>query len=177
MPKLETDTNIDIYQLLARKGYDRQSVIGAHDELKRKGLEQGFVFDFENIVVANTFTAHRLMHFAREDGKQDLAHEILFRAYFSEGKNLDDHATLIALGEEIGLDTVELSKVLRTNAYADVVRADMEEAQELGIEAVPHFMFNREHEVVGAEGSALLLQMLQNAHEEWRAANSRVNSD
>jgi protein disulfide-isomerase len=176
MPFLETDATIDIYQLLARKGYDRQSVVRAHDELKQKGQRQGIVFNFEKIVVANTLNAHRLMHFAKESGKQDQAQERVFSAHFTEGRNVDDHGTLIALGEEIGLDASELAKVLQTGAYADAIRADIDEARRLDIEGVPHFLFDRKHEVIGAEGSALLLQMLEKAFEEWKDFNSRSGS-
>lgn len=169
-PSLEAGTTIDIYQLLARKGYDRQTVIKAHEELKQKGASQGIVFNFEQALVANTYTAHRLMHFAKESGRQDQMHEILFRAYFTDGKNVADPATLMVLGEEGGLDTARLAEVLRGDAYADAVRADIEEAHDLGIEAVPHFMFNRDQEVIGAEGAALLLQTLEAAFAEWKAS-------
>lgn len=173
-PDLKTDTGMDVYQLLARKGYDRQTVAKAHAELKEKGARQGIVFHFDRTVIANTFNAHRLLHFARESGNQDRAHEILFRAYFTDGRNVDDPATLLSLGEEAGLDTAGLAQVLRSDAYADAVRAEMAEARDLGIEAVPHFMFDRNHEVIGAEGATLLLDTLTAAYREWKAAGKET---
>jgi predicted DsbA family dithiol-disulfide isomerase len=166
-PAIRTDPGMDVYQFLARKGFDRATVMRAHEELREKGARQGIVFAFENSVVANSFNAHRLMHFARESNNQERTHDALFRAHFTDGRNLDDEATLIAIGVEVGLDAAELARALRSDAYADAVRADVQEARDLGIEAVPHFMFDRNHEVIGAEGSVLLLRTLEVAFREW----------
>jgi predicted DsbA family dithiol-disulfide isomerase len=164
---VRTDPGMDIYQFLARKGFDRATAMRAHAELREKGARQGIAFAFEKSVVANSFNAHRLMHFARESGSQERARDALFLAHFTGGRNLDDEGTLMAIGAEIGLDTVKLASVLRSDAYADSVRAEVQEARDLGIEAVPHFMFDRNHEVIGAEGSVLLLRTLEVAFLEW----------
>lgn len=166
-PAIKTDPSIDVYQFLARKGFDRATAMRAHEELREKGARQGIAFAFEKTVVANSFNAHRLMHFARERNCQERAHDALFQAHFTQGRNLDDEGTLIAIGTEVGLDAGELARVLRSDAYADAVRAEVQEARDLGIEAVPHFMLDRNHEVIGAEGSALLLQTLDAAFREW----------
>lgn len=169
-PSLRAETSMDVYEYLGRKGFDRQAIAKAHEELKQKGTRQGVVFNFETTVISNTFDAHRLMHFAVEADKHAELQEALFRAHFTDGRNVGDIATLREIAAATGLDKREVDRVLLTDAYADAVRADIDEARDLGIEAVPHFMFNREHEVIGAEGAERLLQTLVTAFGEWEAA-------
>ena len=83
--------------------------------------------------MANSFNAHRFSHFAKHYGKQNEAEEKLFKAYFTDGKNIDDYPTLIQLGSEIGLDTTSLKTALENGAYADDVRADISEARKAGV--------------------------------------------
>jgi len=51
-------------------------------------MSAGLSFDYDRIVPANTFNAHRLTRFAATKGLQDLAEERLMAAYFTEGRNM-----------------------------------------------------------------------------------------
>ena len=63
----------------------------------KMGTDVGLNLDFDKSVVANSFNAHRLIHFAKENGLQLEMKERLFKAFFTEGKNIDDMGTLTAL--------------------------------------------------------------------------------
>jgi len=86
-------------------------------------------------------------------------------------KNTDDIATLIQLGSAIGLDAATLKTALETNMYAEDVKADIYEAQQIGVRGVPFFVFNRKYAVSGAQESPVFLQTLEKSFAEWRKEN------
>ncbi|MNG19272.1 DSBA-like thioredoxin domain protein [compost metagenome] len=78
--------------------------------------------------------------------------EIFFKAYFTEGKDLNDPSTLIELGVQAGLDSDEVKEVVENeNLYLNDVKSDIKEAQEIGVQGVPFFVFDRKYAVSGAQ--------------------------
>jgi protein disulfide-isomerase len=129
-----------------------------------KGL--GLVYDFGRAIVGSSFQAHRLLQYAKSQGKGDAMKERLFRAYFTEGKHLADKTALLALAKEVGLNTDALRYDLEGDAWVREVRADEQEARQLGISGVPFFAFDRRFAVSGAQTSAVFLQALEKAFAE-----------
>jgi predicted DsbA family dithiol-disulfide isomerase len=127
------------------------------------GKTVGLDFAFGKIrVQPNTVNAHRLMHHAGEQGRQDEVSEELFRAYFIEGANLTDLGTLADIGARAGLERSALAAYLASNADRGLVLAADVEARSGGINGVPYFIFNRKVGVSGAqEAETLLDAMLQ----------------
>jgi len=132
------------------------------------GRAVGIPFAFDKIrVQPNTVNAHRLLHYAGEQGRQDEVSEVLFRAYFIEGANLTDIGTLADIGESGGLERNALAAYLASDADRELVQAGDIEARSSGINGVPYFIFNRKVGVSGAQEAETLLQaMLQAAGEE-----------
>jgi predicted DsbA family dithiol-disulfide isomerase len=125
----------------------------------------GLHYDFERARPSNTLDAHRVIQLAAVHGLADAAEERLFRAYLEEGELLSDHATLVRLAEEIGLDRAETERVLAGEEYADAVTAEVTEAQELGLSGVPAFVLDRRLLVSGAQPPEAILGALQQAWE------------
>lgn len=136
--------------------------------------QSGLTYNLDKTVAANTFNAHRFAHFAKEYGKQNEAEEVLFRSFFTDGKNIDDDQTLVQLGAEIGLDTAALKTALENDNYADDVRADIYEARQIGVSGVPFFVLNRKLAVSGAQESAAFLEAIEKAYTEWRKENPEI---
>ena len=128
------------------------------------GREVGIEFAFDHITVQpNTLDAHRLMLYGAKRGYEDEVAENLFRAYFLEGANLTDKATLTSVGERAGLDRGTLAAYLASeDGRQEVLRADLE-ARQAGINAVPCFIFNRRTAVSGAQVPETLLQAMLDA--------------
>ena len=172
MPALKTNPEISIHDFLAEeKGFHPDQAKKMNEQVKQMGNQAGLDYRFDDVVVANTFKAHRLIQFAKNQGKQQEAEEILFRAFFTDGKNVDDNDTLVELGKEIGLDTDRLSAVLQGNEYSREVVADIEEASQLGIHGVPYFVLDRKYGVSGAQESGAFLAALEKAYSEWKKNN------
>ncbi len=99
---------------------------------------------------------------------QDAVKERLLAAYLTEGERIGDPATLVRLVADAGLDAAEADEVLAGDRYADAVRADEREAQELGITGVPFFVLDRTFGVSGAQPAPGLLGALETA---WARAH------
>ena len=133
----------------------------------------GLTYNFDKSVVANSFNAHRYSHLAKKHGKGIEAEEQLFKAYFTDGKNIDDLDTLVGLGTAIGLNADEVMQTLEGNAFADEVKRDIAEAQYLGIQGVPFFVMNNKYGVSGAQEVPVFEQTLQKAYTEWQLENPK----
>jgi predicted DsbA family dithiol-disulfide isomerase len=144
---------------------------GMNDYVTQLAKQVGLTYNFDKSIVANSFNAHRFAHFAKQFGKQNEAEEVLFRSYFTDGKNIDDFPTLIQLGKEIGLDSDKLKTALEDGSYAADVKQDIYEGQQVGLRGVPFFLFNRKFAVSGAQDSKKFLEKLEMAFEEWRKSN------
>ena len=163
-PHLRTDPTINIHQYLANsKGSDLDDARQMNQQVTEMAESVGLAYDFDRAIVANSFDAHRLSHLAAQHGLGSAAEEALFKAYFTEGKNIADKETLIALGAGIGLSAEEIKQMLNTDAFADNVKHDVAEAQQLGVRGVPFFVFDRKFAVSGAQPTAIFLQTLEKA--------------
>ncbi len=74
--------------------------------------------------VYNTFDAHRLLHWARLEGRQLPLKLALLRAYQGEGKDTSNRDVLVDAARSVGLDADKAREVLESSAYADEVRAE-----------------------------------------------------
>ena len=137
-----------------------------NDYMAGVAAEVGLHYDFDRMVPTNTFLAHRFLHLATAHGLQDVAEERVFAAYFVEGKNVGDIATLAQLGTEIGLDAADVTRTLESEAYSQQVRLDEYEAQQVGARGVPFFVFNNKYAVSGAQPSELFLEVLEKVQSE-----------
>lgn len=166
-PDLKTDPTKNNNQFLAEhKGISLEEATGMNNYVTDMAAQAGLTYDFNKAIVANSFNAHRFSHFAKQYGKQNEAEEKLFAAYFTEGKNIDDAETLMAMAAELELDVTKLANVMGSGAYAKDVMADIDEAQELGIRGVPFFVLNRKYAISGAQETAVFLDTLQKAFAE-----------
>jgi predicted DsbA family dithiol-disulfide isomerase len=152
--------------LAAKYGLTRERAEAMHRQMTESAAAEGWDFHFERARRGNTFDAHRLLHLAAERGVQDAVKERLFRAYFTEGEAIADHATLVRLVAEAGLDADEARAVLASDRYAAEVRADERQAQAYGITGVPFFVVDRRYGVSGAQPPEALLQALETAWAE-----------
>ncbi len=172
-PDLQTEPGKKIDQYLAeRKGISPERAKQMNDYVTGLAKEVGLDYHFDKAVVANSFDAHRFLHLAQRHGLQDEAEERLFKAYFTEGKDTSDKATLVQLGADIGLDANEVKQMLESNAYADEVRQDIYEAGQVGVTGVPFFVVGGKYAISGAQESATFLRALNQLWPEFEKENT-----
>src|SRR6185436_18033692 len=114
-------------------------------------------------LTGNTLDAHRLVHAAAAQGRQDQAVERFFRAYFTEQRSLFDKESLLPLAVEAGLDAADTQRVLAGNDYTDAVERDVNEARMLGVTGVPFFVFDMKLGVSGAQPIEVFIDALKQA--------------
>lgn len=150
--------------LAERKGWSLPQIRANHDRLAQAGAELGLDYRFDKAVIADTFDAHRLIQMAKAEGKGEAMEERLFRAYFTEGKNIADTGVLAELAEAAGLARDKAAAMLADpSAYAEPVRAELAEAESLGIGGVPFFVFDRRFAVSGAQDVEVFRRALAQA--------------
>lgn len=134
-----------------------------HDRLTEMGHELGIDFHFSKIEISpNTLDAHRMIRWAFGE-RQDAMVEALFRAFFVEGKNLADLATLTEIGASAGFPREALNTLLQSDEDKDSVEAEIAAAQNLGIQGVPFFIFGQKYAVSGAETAEHLAAAIRQA--------------
>ena len=169
---MKTDPSKSINEFLAEhKGISIAQAKQMNDRVTAMANEVGLQYDFDKAIVANSFDAHRLSHFAKKYGLQNTVEELLFKAYFTEGKNTADHETLIAIAVEAGLNAIEVRAMLSDNEYADDVNNDIYEAQQVGARGVPFFVFDNRYAVSGAQPSQLFSDVLTKAWGEHQQSS------
>lgn len=158
----EKNSGKDIHAILSEKHgvtYAHAKVLNA--EVAKQAEEVGLNYQFDTIIPTNTFDAHRLANFARENGKMKEITERILKAYFIESLDIGSIDTLVKLGEEVGLNTHATKLVLSSNRFSKEVREAKYEAEKLGISGVPFFIINNKYTISGAQSSELFLKTLE----------------
>ncbi|HET9433284.1 MAG TPA: DsbA family oxidoreductase [Chitinophagaceae bacterium] len=177
-PGLKTDPNKFLPQFLQElQGISLEQAQDMIDRVTDSVKEVGLEYNLNKAIPANSFNAHRLSHFAEARGLQDKMEERIFSAYFSEGKNIDDIATLILLAKEIGLNASDVKNIFETAEYADQVNQDLAEAKQIGITSVPKYIFNANTKVSGTQDSDVYLEILEKEFAQWKADKAKIASE
>lgn len=95
----------------------------------------------------------------------------MFKAFFTEGKNIADIETLVQLGKEIDLEENEIKTAFTDEKYAYQVNQDIQEARNIGVSGVPFFVFDRKYAVSGAQPIQFFLETLKKSFSEWKKLN------
>jgi predicted DsbA family dithiol-disulfide isomerase len=151
-PQLGKDGEDAIAHLQAKYGIDEAQIAVNQERIRARGAELGFVFDMaRRRRIHNTFDAHRLLHWAGDEGRQLELKRALLRAYFSDGRNIADHDTLADIAESVGLPAERARAILATDEFAAEVREIEQFFVQTGISGVPAIVIERKHLISGGQ--------------------------
>jgi protein disulfide-isomerase len=136
------------------------------DSMTQNAKNSGLDFHFEKAIMANSFNAHRLLHLAKKNHLSDQLEELLFKAYLTEGKDVNNLSTLSELGLQAGLEADAIEQVLHSDMYSKEVKQDIEEANAIGVQGVPFFVLDNKYAISGAQAASTFLQNLEKVWEE-----------
>lgn len=172
-PQLKTDPQMNAAQSLAdKKGIPLHQVRQMMQAGAGKMAEEmGLKMDFESVVVANSFNAHRLIQLSKTKNLAPKMEEALFEAHFKNAKNIDDKNTLRTLGKQVGLEEADLDRMLFTDEFADKVEQDKRTAAKIGVQGVPFFVFNNKYAVSGAQSSEVFTEVLEKSWADYTQEN------
>lgn len=146
-----------------RFGSNMAGLDAAHARLEKLGAKVGIRFAFDRAErIPNTIAAHAVVRWVAEThadpkGSDEAAVvERLFSAYFVEGRDLGDHATLAEIASGAGLDRDDVLQRLAREADFDAVREEADAARREGITGVPFYIFGERLAVSGAQPAEVL---------------------
>ena len=172
IPEVQKDNYTDY--LVKSKGMPKNQVVGMLQNVTNNAKSAGLDYDFDKAIMVNSLKAHRVIQFAKTRGLGEEAEERFFKAFFTEGENIADDATLIKIGDDIGLTEENVNVALSDDKYLEMVHQDIQEARKIGVQGVPFFVFDRKYAVSGAQPPQAFLQTLEKSYAEWREANPEI---
>jgi len=190
LSQLPDDVTVDRrwrpYQLdptLPKEGKDRRQYLSdkfdgaerareVYDTIVEAGRQAEIPFDFEAIAVSpNTLDAHRVIRWAASAGPdvQDRLVGILFRMFFTEGRNIGDNAVLLEAAGEAGMDRALTESLLLGDADRAAVESEIETARQMGVTGVPCFILDNKYALMGAQPAAALADAIRDVAERKSA--------
>ena len=183
---LEIDVRWRPYQLdptLPKEGKDRKQYLeekfGGSDKAGQiysaildAGRDENIPFNFSAIEVSpNTLDAHRLIRWSASEapGVQDRLVDLLFKAYFIDGKNIGDNTVLLDAAEAAGMDRSITEGLLTGTADCLEVEQEIEVARKMGVTGVPCFILDNKYAVMGAQASDVLANAIKDVAREKEA--------
>jgi predicted DsbA family dithiol-disulfide isomerase len=146
--------------LEARFGPQARRMVGqVFDQARAEGLPM----DYDRGLAVNTLNAHRLLRFAEQEYGAEIQRAVaaaLFRAHFAEGRDVSDPSTLAEIGAASGMDRGRAVAYLQSNEGIAEVQAQIDEARQLGVSAVPTFVFNEQYALQGAQPIEIFQRVL-----------------
>ena len=149
--------------LYAQKfGQSYEQLADRRDAVKARAGAVGFTIAMTaQSRIYNTHDAHRLLHWAGLEGRAVALKHALFKAHFTDGRSIGDHAVLVSLAEEAGVDVAKAREVLANGLYRQEVEAAERNWQSAGINSVPAVVINRKHLISGGQTAAVFEQALR----------------
>ena len=134
--------------------------------LTEAAAEDGIVLNLDRIERSpNTLAAHRLIRWSQAAGCQDQVVEGLFRAYFTDGRDIGDPVVLADIAAEAGMDRLAVLDDLSRGTDAETVSGEHQTAVRAGVTGVPFMIFDQKYSVVGAETPVKLLRVIDHTLE------------
>lgn len=151
-------------ELLSKEyGLSSEQIQENNERLTSEAKELGLVYNLEKAIPVNTFYAHRLLQYSKEIGKDSELVSVIFKAYFTDGKNISDIDILVEISKEVGLEEEAIREILNSTKYTDRVQKDEKESQDIGVDVVPYFLVNKKYNVAGAQSIETIREALEKA--------------
>ena len=166
-PNLKTQPELSTLDYFVQvKNVSEEQAREMFSNVQNMAAESGLEIDSNSSVLANSYRAHLLIQLAIEKGMANELEEALFKAHFSEAKNIDDEETLVEIAVSAGLEEQDAKAALTSEEYGYAVKQDEMQAQQIGVRGVPFFVFNNKYAVSGAQATETFLEVLEKAWQE-----------
>ncbi len=165
-PDMPSD-GMDRRAYLENKFGGKEGAVRAYAPVVENAEKAGLSIDFEGMKrTPNTIDAHRLIHWAGLEQKQTQAVDALFKAYFTDARDIGDHDVLADIADEIGMDAAVVRKLLQSDADREDIAKRDTHSREMGISSVPTFIVAQQHAVPGAQQPELWEKVIDELMEQ-----------
>ncbi len=133
---------------------------GSEERLRQIAETYGMEFKSTERIY-NTRLAHEATEFAREQGKGNEFHKIIFSKVYAEGGDPSNWDVLRSAAEQAGLDADAMQRDVEAGKYTEFVAARALNAYQIGVQGVPTYVINDRYAVVGAQPYETFVRVLE----------------
>jgi len=168
-------SGMDRREYLELKFGGKDGAVKVYAEIAEKAEDAGLEIDFAAIKrTPNTINAHRLIHWAGIEGRQAFVVAALFKAYFTQGRDIGDEIVLYNIAADSGMDADMVEQLLKTDADVEDIAARDALGREMGVRGVPTFIVANERVLTGAQPAQLWGQVIVELNEaQMRETDSK----
>ena len=164
------EDGMDRREYLERKFGGKENAVKVYGQIADHAEQAGIEIDFAAIKrTPNTVNAHRLIHWAGIEGKQNDVVDALFSAYFKEGRDIGDIETLADIADGIGMDAAVVTRLLKSDEDLSTIKDRDTHSREMGVNSVPTFIVGSRHAVPGAQPPELWQKVIKELKEQSAA--------
>ncbi len=119
-------------------------------QLDARGIKMDVRFGPQPLM-SNSRMAMQGGEFAKEHGKFDAYHEAVFRAFFTDCRDIGNQEVILDLAKGVGLDASALSAALENDIYMTRLQEASKMAKMNGFNAAPTFVIDGYGSISGAQ--------------------------
>lgn len=162
---------MDRREYLERKFGGKEGAVRAYAPIVEMSEKIGLGINFEAMKkTPNTIDPHRLIHWAGIEQRQSFVVDLLFKAYFIEGRDIGDHEVLADIADTAEMDAALVTKLLETDNDTDDIRKRDAHSREMGVNSVPTFIVANQHAVPGAQPPETWVQVIKDIQSQLDVA-------
>lgn len=168
MMSFELDPNIEpikgksaVEQFAITKGMDPQQAQSSFDHVTQMAAKAGLNYRFDKVIEINSFNVHKVFQYAKEQGVGNKFFDLASSYYFEQGKDLSKEETLVELGLLVGLSEAGVVNAINSEDYGYKVRMEESHARRVGVQGVPHFIFDDKVYVSGAQPIETFIEAIE----------------
>lgn len=171
-PDAVTEGRSTVDMLAERYRISAEQAVDMMSDVTDTAAGAGLNYRLADTLSGNTADAHRAVLWAQDQGRGRELLEALFTGYFEQARSVFTAADLAPFAAQVGLDPDQMTAMLATDAYVDVVVQDQQLAAAMGARGVPFFVFDRKIGVSGAQPVSVFAAALRQAAESTDVAGA-----
>lgn len=142
------------------RGMSSEQQKALFDRIADMATSVGLRYDVKKMVDANSFKAHKVLQYAKQEGKETLYSDKVFAAHFELGLYIASDEVLIALAQEAGLDKQKVKEILSGSDFEYEVRQQEMMARQMEVSGVPFFILDDKVSLSGAQPIEVMKQAI-----------------
>lgn len=157
-----------LQSMVERKQTTKKQMQEMIDQITVMAENVGLNYNFDDMKLTDTFKAHRLFQYAKEEEKGYEYYDELYQAFFLNGALISDNDFLKEISAKLELDATRVDEILNTEEeYAKEVVLDIQQASQVGAQGVPFFVFDNKYGVSGAQPVEIFEEVLKKIENDF----------
>ena len=158
---------MDRQQYLTAKFGSKDNAASFYRRIEDEGKKNKIFFQFNKITkTPNSFFSHKLLAYAHNKKKQTEVLELLFYKYFIEGEDIGSLDVLINVSKDADIYDDNIEKYIISNQDNNSLLNEEKQANNIGINSVPCFIFNKEIVINGAQPTKNFIQIINSLNKD-----------